>query len=331
MYKTDKYFYSFIFIIYLFLCFGLGLTDIEAYKPRPAVSILITKGMTAKDVALLLEDKGIIRDRKSFLRHMISMKMDTSIKTGNYLITPGNHLYVLRQIKTHKSIYTKLTLIPGSGINEIAALLKIDTLSVINELKNNNNFNNEIVEILPDDPASRIAFIIPDTYFTDEAGATPSEFIKMASDLWYERVYKNNSKVYTKEKWLKLATMASIIEKEAKLEGEKTRMAGVFNNRLKLNMKLQSCATVVYAWSMKGKQKKSLTYKDLEIESPFNTYKYAALPPAPISVPDASSWNSVINPEENDFLFFFAQKDGSHIFTKRYTEHIKQQHKKGLK
>lgn len=273
MYKTDKYFYSFVFIIYLFLCFGTGLTDIENFKPQPAVNILITKGMTAKDVAVLMEEKGIIRDTKSFLRHMVSQKMDTSIKTGNYLIKPGTPGYVLRQIKAHKSRYTKLTLIPGSGVKEIAALLKIDNASVIDELKDNKNFNKAIVEILPDDPESRIAFIIPDTYFTDEAGATPAEFIKMASDLWYESVYKNNSRGYTKEKWLKLATLASIIEKEAKLESEKNRMAGVFNNRLKLNMKLQSCATVVYAWSLKGKQKKSLTYKDLEIESPYNTYK----------------------------------------------------------
>ena len=331
MNKKDKYFYFFIFIIYLFLCFGLGLIDIDVYKPKPAVSILITRGMTAKDVAILLKEKEIICDKKSFLRHMISSKMDTNIKTGHYLIRPGSAEYVLKQIKEHKSKYKKLTLIPGSGLNDIATLLKTDNTSVIKELQNNNNFNQAVVDILPDDPASRIAFILPETYFTDEAGAVASEFVKMSSDLWYERVYKKNSKVYTRENWLKLAVMASIIEKEAKLESEKNRMAGVFNNRLKLNMRLQSCATVVYAWSQKGKQKKSLTYNDLEIDSPFNTYKYASLPPAPISVPDTSSWNSVINPEENDYLFFFAQKDGSHIFTRRYSEHIKQQHKKGLK
>ena len=116
--------------------------------------------------------------------------------------------------------------------------------------------------------------------------------------------------------------LASIIQKEALFDAERPLMAGVFGNRLKKNMPLQSCATVIYAWRVRGVKRTSLTYDDLKIESPYNTYRHNGLPPGHIGIPSQSSWRAALNPQKTDNLFFVADKDGHHVFSKTYEEHL---------
>ncbi len=101
-------------------------------------------------------------------------------------------------------------------------------------------------------------------------------------------------------------------------------MAGVIYNRLKIDMRLQVDATVQYAL---GERKERLLYKDLEIDSPYNTYLYDGLPPGPISSPGENSIIATMNPADVDYLFYVLKKDksGEHIFTKTYEEHLKAQ------
>ena len=119
-----------------------------------------------------------------------------------------------------------------------------------------------------------------------------------------------------------VVTLASIVEAEAKLERERPIIAGVFHNRLKIGMPLQSCATVAYAL---GEHKEELSLADLEVNSPYNTYKVSDLPPGPIGAPGLSSMLAVANPASVDYLYFVAKGDGSHIFSKTYSEHLKAQ------
>jgi UPF0755 protein len=113
--------------------------------------------------------------------------------------------------------------------------------------------------------------------------------------------------------------LASIVEKEALLDEERDEVAKVFLNRLDINMKLQSCATVNYA---NGVWKERLTYEDIEIDSPYNTYIIEGLPPTPINSPGKVSIISVLEPADVDYLFFVAKGDGSHYFSNTYDEHI---------
>jgi UPF0755 protein len=98
------------------------------------------------------------------------------------------------------------------------------------------------------------------------------------------------------------------------------RIAGVFHNRIREGMRLESCATIQY---LLGKPKERLLLRDLRIESPYNTYLNRGLPPGPIASPSASAIAAAFKPEEHDYLFFFARKDGSgtHVFSKTYREH----------
>ncbi len=146
-----------------------------------------------------------------------------------------------------------------------------------------------------------------------------------ASRLWWDRIGKNISDDVTPKELLHLATLASVVEGEARVAEERPVLAGIFLSRIERRMRLQSCATIIYSWELRGVKKSALTYKDLEIDSLYNTYTHDGLPPGPILIPSQQSWEAALHPAETDYLFFFATGDGSHVFSKTYQEHLRQQ------
>jgi len=114
--------------------------------------------------------------------------------------------------------------------------------------------------------------------------------------------------------------LASMVETEAQLPSDRPIIAGVFLNRLKQNMPMQSCATIQY---ILGYPKAELTVQDTEISSPYNTYQHMGLPPGPIANPGIASINAVLYPQNTDFIYFVADKQGAHHFSKTYEEHLK--------
>jgi UPF0755 protein len=122
-----------------------------------------------------------------------------------------------------------------------------------------------------------------------------------------------------------LTTLASVVEKETALADERSRVAAVFINRLRLNMKLQSDPTVIFGlFGSKGKPAGfQLTRADLNSQSPFNTYMVAGLPPSPIANPGRASLEAVANPSRTRDLFFVADGSGGHAFAETYEEHLR--------
>ncbi len=116
--------------------------------------------------------------------------------------------------------------------------------------------------------------------------------------------------------------LASIVEAEAKLKKEQKRIAGVFLNRLKIGMKLQSDPTVIYGINKTVYVKQPLNKKDLLIDHDWNTYKISGLPPTPICNVGVSAFDAVLNPEKNNYLYFVADGKGGHIFSETYQEHL---------
>ena len=122
-----------------------------------------------------------------------------------------------------------------------------------------------------------------------------------------------------------VVTLASIIEREGMLDEERPIISGVFHNRIKINMPLESCATVQF---LLGERKENLTYDDLEISSPYNTYRNGGLPPGPIASPGIKSIMAAVNPADVDYLFFVSNGDGSHTFSVKYEDHIDAKNKR---
>ena len=116
----------------------------------------------------------------------------------------------------------------------------------------------------------------------------------------------------------KIVTIASLIEREAKTQEDRPRIAGVLENRLKKGMKLEIDATVLYAL---GHHKHRVFFKDLLVDSPYNTYRHAGLPPGPIASPGARSLEAALAPEKNDYYYYVARPNGSHYFTRTGKEH----------
>ncbi|HDR67528.1 MAG TPA: endolytic transglycosylase MltG, partial [Bacteroidaceae bacterium] len=133
---------------------------------------------------------------------------------------------------------------------------------------------------------------------------------------WTTEIEKKNMSIHD------IVTLASIVEREVVVDKERPIVAGVFYNRLKDDWNLQSCATVQF---ILGKQKDRLTFDDLEIKNPYNTYVNQGLPPGPIGNPGRKSLEAAVYPAEHDYYFFVTKKDnsGEHYFSRTFAEHQK--------
>lgn len=138
-----------------------------------------------------------------------------------------------------------------------------------------------------------------------------SEFEKAVTDRFEDEIEQNDLNLN------EIITLASIIEGEARLNEEKPKISGLYQNRLNRGMHLQADPTVIYALG----ERRRLLYKDYEIDHPYNTYQIIGLPPGPISNPDLNSIRAVLFPEEHDYLYMVASPEGTHRFSETYSEH----------
>jgi len=164
-------------------------------------------------------------------------------------------------------------------------------------------------------------YLFPDTYLVPSNIGTDSltnlmvsRFNKVVMSYWR----KNYRKMKIKFSLHEIITLASIIEKEAAVENERPLISSVYHNRLRIRMHLGADPTIKYVLERPGK---IVSYDDLRIESPYNTYRHYGLPPGPICNPGLSSVKAAMFPAESDYLYFVARADGSHIFSKSLTEH----------
>lgn len=176
---------------------------------------------------------------------------------------------------------------------------------------------------LSDSVKSLEGFLYPDTYDVP-LDITEKGLVKILFNEFRKKVF-NNSEIMDsiaakKMNFYNVMKMASIIEGETRKEDEKPRIAGVYYNRIKKNMKLEADPTVQYALP---EFKKRLTYDDLHVKSPYNTYIIKGLPLGPINNPSISSIKAAINPETHNYIFFVATGEGGHTFTENYADHLK--------
>jgi UPF0755 protein len=309
--------------------YGWGLKPAASGEPQ-AKQVDIPKGTGLSSIARLFKTEGIIRDYRVFELYCKLNGLENKIKAGKYNLdnTMGVPEIVDKIVSGQALIDTvKLTIPEGYNMEQI--LEKIDALGVVDSesirAALNKQYDYEFFAQIPDREKKLEGYLFPDTYelYKDTtAEAIIDKMLGRFNDVFNEE-YRNRAKELNMS-MDQVLTLASIIEREAKLDSERKIISGVFHNRLKKNMMLQSCATVQYLFK---EQKEVLTFKDLEIESPYNTYKHAGLPPGPIASPGQKSIEAALYPEVTDYLYFVAKNDGSHVFTKTYSEHLNAQNK----
>ncbi|MDR1977434.1 MAG: endolytic transglycosylase MltG [Synergistaceae bacterium] len=289
--------------------------------------VIVRPGLNARQCALAFYEQGALTDSPAALaRWMSRLGIDRKFRSGQYRVRKSGAWDMARQLLAVQPIASSLTVIPGMDVfslREIFDDVKNPTSPKSGDLLrqallDDRHYPQPMRELLPESEESRIAFLLPETYFVVEE--SPEELVQIASHTWWER-YGERARSMTSKDLGKRAIVASIVQREALWDEERATIAGVVENRLKKNMLLQIDATVIYAWKLKGKNLNRVLYSDLELNSPYNTYVASGLPPAPICVPSAESWEAALEPGKNYYYYYVARKDGYHYFAPTYEEH----------
>ncbi len=275
--------------------------------------IEIPYGYNSSEIRLLLEEEGLIRPHNYIFPIVTKMlKIDSKLQSGEYQLSSSqNLLQIIELLVKGKVIRYRITIPEGFQHRQIARLL------ADRKIVDYDGF----IELIKENTQYKEGYLFPDTYeFPKKFGA--ENVLKAMQKNFEEVVYKqvNPDQQFPEGlNFTQIIILASIIEKEALGTEDKPRIASVFYNRLSKGMLLQSCATVQY---LLDKPQERLREKDLAIDSPFNTYLYPGLPPEPICNPGLESIIAAVHPAQEDYLYFVLGKEGKHIFSKTYQEHL---------
>ena len=301
-----------------------GVSPEEGAEVR--VRVVLPDGASASKIAAILREKGLIRSSVMFDAMARFSGKDSSLKAGEYEFIQGESVAsILDAIASGRVVTVRVTIPEGLTALQIADIFHERGLADREELLALvNNPPHDLAEEFPfvADQSSLEGYLFPDTYeFANGVGAlrivrTMLRRFQHTAQAAFDHHPSRPMSLTDRETLI----LASIVEREAKHPEERPIIARVFLNRLQKQMKLQSCATVQYALPV---PKEHLLNADLEIDSPYNTYINMGLPPGPICNPGLASIEAVLNPEPGDYLYFVAASDGSHVFTKTYSEHLR--------
>lgn len=309
-----------IIIIIAFIIFLLIYKNTIKHplKTNEDIVININEGDSFYSIIESLKEEDKVNGVSFIKLYTKLLNKDVEVKSGEYLIHKDSSVNDIIEIlsKGEALNLVDITIPEGYTIEDIANILedegicsKEDFILAINEY--------ELPSYVKFDSQKKYnleGYLFPDTYKV-KIGETPKEIISKML-LRFEEVFNNVEKELNievdDEKIEKIITMASIIEKEARINDERGLISSVIYNRLNKDMMLQIDATVIYAL---GEHVDKVYYRHLEIDSPYNTYKNYGLPVGPISNPGIESIKAALNPEETDYLFYVLKDDNSHYFT----------------
>lgn len=323
-----------LFIIVLAAIAGSTLLYIAAKLDKPTghidaegVYFVVDKGEGAASVARRLETQGIIRSELMFRLLMKAKRQETSLKAGEYLIKADmNNSNILNMLTEGKQILLRFTVPEGATLKAIAGMAENQGLApkdIFLDLAK----DPELLAELDIPSSSMEGYLFPDTYFfLKNAGA--GIIIRTMADNFKKQIKENipEAGFLTGSELQEKVILASIVEREYRLPAEAPIMAGVFYNRLKKNIALQSCATVVYVITeIEGKPHPARLFdKDIQIKNEFNTYVNRGLPPAPISNPGLTALMASFRPATTSYYYFrlIDGNSGAHYFSETFSEHI---------
>ena len=287
----------------------------------------IQKGYGATKISYVLKKEGVIRSRIAF--RLLAKLRGGKMKAGEYELSASMLPWsIITNMKDGKVVSHPVTVPEGFTVRQVAKLYEEKGLALEKRMEELCS-DKEFIEKCGIDAPGLEGYLFPSTYFITK-DMKEEEILLMMTKEFKDMWKKNGFDMVIKEKKKKIndvLKLASLVEREAETAFDRPLVAGVFTNRLKKKMRLESCATVVYAFGEKEMYKDRLTGRDLMIDSPYNTYLHAGLPPGPICNPGIASIKAAIFPAETKMLFFVLKQDGSHSHTFSET---KQQHEKAI-
>ena len=282
--------------------------------------LFVYPDMTASDVLAAIPDSVVMRP--SSLKRVFAGLRDNEIRPGHYVIEKGKpSVYVPRMLRAGWQTPVKLVLsgtmrLKGGIARKISNQMMMDSSEVAAALD-----DRDLLATYGFNPTDVFSLIMPDTYevyWTDPMKVVLDKQKAAYDAFWTEDNLKKAAAQGLTQK--EVSVVASIVKAESNHEPEYPSIAGVYLNRLHQGMKLQADPTVAYCFDYSLNR---VLYKHLEVDSPYNTYRYEGLPPGPICVPDKPSLEAVLHPDKHGYIFFCASPalDGTHRFAVTAAEH----------
>jgi len=309
MFKIKILFFITALLIGLFLWYWLQMLPVSENGQEK--NFIVSKGQSLSQIAANLKKEGLIRSPLAFKITVIRLGLSKKIQAGYFNISPKSSTSQIALILTHGSADVWVTFPEGERIEEIAQKLK-EVLGIS---------ENEFLKF------AKEGYMFPDTYRIPKQ-ATGQEVAKMMLDN-FQRRFDNSLRLEAQKKGLTLeevVILASLVEREAKFEEDRSKVAGILIKRYRSSLPLEVDATVQYALGyQKDEQtwwKKTLTSVDLEVSSPYNTRKNVGLPPAPIANPGLSAIKAVIYFQETPYIYYLSDSQGKIHYAKTLEEHV---------
>jgi UPF0755 protein len=302
---------------------------------KKEMTVEIPIGSSVTGIANILEEHGIIKDARVF-KYFVKFKNESGFMAGSYKLSPSMTLAsIIESLKTGKieqEVVFQITIPEGKQLKEIAKIIaeksnhkEEDVFAKLNDRDFIKALMNKYPDILSEEILAETikypleGYLFPATYPFYKVDTKIEEIVMAMLDQTEKVISEYEGEMaersYTPHK---LLTIASLIEEEATEKLERDQIASVFYNRLDTGMPLQTDPTVLYA---QGEHKDKVLYKDLEIDDPYNTYKYQGLTPGPIANAGTVSIEAALHPAETDFLYFLATASGDVLFSKTLEEH----------
>ncbi len=298
------------------------LSDNKVPNVRKGIELFVYPDTSPEQVLTAL-DSCVLRPgslKRTFDEH----KVAEYIQPGHYLVKAGQtSVYIARMLnncwQTPVQLLIPSVRLKGSLARSISTQMMVDSATVADALE-----NKELLERYGFKPSTAFSLFIPDTYEMYWTASIDDIFgrQKKAWDAFWtdDNVNKARKLGLSRQQ---VSVLASIVKGESNVPSDYARIAGVYLNRLRKGMKLQADPTIAFLLNYESNR---ILKKDLKIDSPYNTYMYAGLPPGPINVPGKEYLNAVLNPDTSSgYLYFCADPsfDGTHRFASTYTEHLK--------
>lgn len=282
----------------------------------------IPSGRGLASIGKSLADAGVVRSGDAFRVAVWLRGSGRRIQAGEYRFDrPMTAAEVVDKLAKGDVYVRALTFREGLTVREMAAAFESAGFGTAADFIAASK-NASLVSALDPDARDLEGYLFPDTY-TLPRNATAAQLIERMVNR-FQKAVTPELRQDAAERGLsirQLVTLASLVEKETAKAEERPIVSGVYTNRLKIGMGLQCDPTVIYALMLAGRYDGNIRKGDLQIDSPYNTYRYAGLPPGPIAAPGEASLHAAANPADVPYLYFVSRNDGSHVFSTTLDEH----------
>ena len=314
-------------ILLAFFALNVANDALALMKPSSELNVRIERGSTVGTIAGELKESGLIKHRWAFVLFAKLTGNANNFQYGTYTLnTDMDYLELVTNLQKTATFRqtVRITIPEGRELREIIETLDKNNVCSSEDLWDaveNHEFDYDFLKDLPQRPNRLEGYLFPDTYEFFEDSDADTVLAKMLDN--FNAKFSDDLRKRASEIGMSLdevVTLASIIEREAASDEDRATVSSVFHNRLnsKQYPLLQSCATVQYILK---ERKPVLTYADVRIESPYNTYLHEGLPIGPIASPGLASIKAALYPETTDYYFFVVSATGEHVFSKTLEEH----------